>query len=241
VAVIFFVTIITAPLVGGILPYYYKLFVDEIPNLNYEKLFSILIAYIGIRVVAFILDSTTWILGDMLVIDALVDVKEAVFAHLHNLDFSFHTNKSSGSLISIMKRGGGAFWNFHHSLHYRLTNVLVSFLVMTYFFRILDIRIALVAIFSLILAILTAILFVKKNIKARNATNKQDDKITGVIVDNMINFETVKLFAKEEREKLRLKNIYKKWKKCVWKEAYTFRALDLGMGVTINASIFLLL
>ena len=33
---------------------------------------------------------------------------------------------------------------------------------------------------------------------------KEEDKITGIIVDNMVNFETVKLFARENWEKLRL-------------------------------------
>ncbi|MBU0567587.1 ABC transporter ATP-binding protein/permease [bacterium] len=241
VATAFFATIIAAPLVEGILPLYYKLFVDEIPNLNYDKLLSILIAYIGIRIVILLLHTITRFLGDSLVIPAVADLKETVFTHLHDLDFSFHTNKSSGSLISAIKRGDGAFWNFHNSIHFRLVNVLVSFFVMLYFFRLLDIRIAFLAILSFLLALVITAIFVKKNVKTRATMNKQEDKISGVIVDNMINFETVKLFAKEVWEKNRLKNIHKDWINAVWKFANTFRALDLAMGTVINTSIFLLL
>ncbi len=240
-AVAFFATIIAAPLVGGILPYYYKLFIDEIPNLNYDKLFSILIAYIGIKIITLLLHTSTRFLGDSLIIPVIANLKETVFTHLHDLDFSFHTNKSSGSLISAIKRGDGAFWNFHNSIHFRLVNVLVSFFVMLYFFRLLDTRIALLAILSFLLALVITAIFVKKNVKTRTVMNKQEDKISGVIVDNMINFETVKLFAKETWEKNRLKNIHKDWINAVWKFANTFRALDLAMGTVINTSIFLLL
>jgi ATP-binding cassette subfamily B protein len=57
----------------------------------------------------------------------------------------------------------------------------------------------------------------------------------------MINFETVKLFAKESWEQEKLKKIFVDWKKAVWKYAATFRGLDIGMGTIVNISTFAIL
>ncbi|KKU16126.1 MAG: ABC transporter, ATP-binding protein [Candidatus Woesebacteria bacterium GW2011_GWC2_45_9] len=240
VAVLFLLAVVAASVAGSILPYFYKLFVDAIPSLDFSKLLSILFAYLGIRVLSLILSSASFFLGDVLTIDASADLRETVFKHLHDLDFAFHTDKSSGSLISAIKRGDGAFWNFYFSIHYRLIDVLVSFVVMLYFFKALDWRIFILVIVSFLFALGVTYFFIKGNIKTRKTANKLEDRISGVVVDNMINFETVKLFAKELRERLRLKKVDRDWKKAVWKYVLTFRGLDIGMGAVINASIFLL-
>lgn len=240
VAILFLIVIVISSMAISVRPYFYKLFVDEIPNLDYQKLLYILFAYLGIRVLRLILHVFSFYLGDVLTIDALADLRETVFKHLHDLDFAFHTDKSSGSLISAIKRGDGAFWNFYFSIHYRLIDVLVSFFVMLYFFKELDSRILILTIVSFLFALIVTRFFIKANIKTRRVVNKQEDRISGVIVDNMINFETVKLFAKEFWERIRLKKVDRNWKKATWKYVLTFRGLDMGMGVIINASIFLL-
>lgn len=240
VAFLFLTVVIVSSVATSILPYFYKLFVDAIPSLDYQKLLYILFAYLGVRILGLLLNAASFLLGDVLTIEAAANIRETVFKHLHNLDFAFHTDKSSGSLISAIKRGDGAFWNFYFSIHFRLIDVLVSFLVMLYFFKALDIRIFTLAVVSFLLALIVTRFFIKANIRTRKVVNRWDDRISGVIVDNMINFETVKLFAKELWERLRLKKVDKDWKKATWKFVLTFRGLDVGMGVVINASIFLL-
>ena len=202
---------------------------------------KILTAFILFKFVDLFLTSFKFFAGDKVAIDAYADTEMTVFKHIHLLDFAFHTKKSSGSLISAMKRGEGAFWNLHFSTHYRIIDVLVRFLVMIFFFSQIDIRILFIAIATFILGVSIAILFVLLNVRFRRDLNKQEDKISGVIVDNMINFETVKLFAKEGWEQGRLKKIFADWKKAVWKYVYTFRGLDAGMGTMVNASTFFIL
>jgi len=50
-------------------------------------------------------------LGDMVLLEASRDAREEIFRHIQSLDFSFHSNKSTGSLISAFKRGDGAFFD----------------------------------------------------------------------------------------------------------------------------------
>jgi ATP-binding cassette subfamily B protein len=240
VSFLFLTAIVLSSVASSIQPFFYKLFVDVIPTLDYQKLLYILFAYLGTRILRLLLSMVSFYLGDVLTIDALADLRETVFKHIHDLDFAFHANKSSGSLISAIKRGDGAFWNFYFSIHYRLIDVLISFAVMLFFFKRLDPQIFTLAVVSFLFALVVTKFFIKANIRTKTDVNKQEDRISGVIVDNMINFETVKLFAKELWERLRLKKVDRDWKKAVWKYVLTFRGLDIGMGIVINVSIFFL-
>jgi len=237
VAIIFFIIIIATPLAEGVLPYFYKLFVDEIPSLQYQNLLLILLAYGGVYLLSQILNALAYHIGDILTFDAGIEARIEVFRYIHELDFAFHTDKSSGSLISAIKRGDNAFWDLHHAIHFQIISVAVNFLVMMAFFINLDIRISLLATLSLILSLVVTKYFISINIRTRDDFNKEEDKISSVIVDNMVNFETVKLFAKEEWEVIRLKKQFKNWKKALWKFALSFRFLDISMAIVTVASI----
>lgn len=241
VAVLFFIVITAAPVLASIQPFFYRQFVDGIPTLDYPHLFRVLIYFILVRVAYSLVQTSRWYVGDLLIIDALAEIRETVFSYIHSLDFSFHTNKSSGSLISALKRGDGAVWNIYHSIHYRLYDTALSFIIMLIVFAGLDSRIILYIGISSLIALLVTLIFVKFNIKFRKATNYEEDKISSVIVDNMINFETVKLFANEKKELAKLQKIDKNWIKAIWREAYTFRGLDLAMAAIIHGSLFFII
>src|SRR3989344_2283497 len=239
--VIFWFLLITSPVVSSLTPYFFKLFVDAIPSLDLNLLIKILIIYSFVSIVSTILHAAKFYVGDIITIDALIDTQMTVFRHIHLLDFAYHTKKSSGSLISAIKRGEGAFWNLFFAIHHRIVDVSVKFTVMLIFFAAIDIRILLFVSVSFILGILVSAFFVHSNVKFRKNLNKEEDNISGVVVDNMINFETVKLFAKERWEQKRLFNIFQNWKKAAWKFVLTFRGLDFGMGAVIISSTFAIL
>ena len=106
----FVLIIVIAPIIDSLTPYFYKQFVDKIPTHDYDLLLKILLFYIGIRFMALLFSTSRFLVGDILGVDAVANTIATVFAHIHNLDFAFHSSKSSGSLISAIKRGEGAFW-----------------------------------------------------------------------------------------------------------------------------------
>ncbi|OGM20211.1 hypothetical protein A2863_01210 [Candidatus Woesebacteria bacterium RIFCSPHIGHO2_01_FULL_38_9b] len=239
--IVFVLIIVIAPIIDSLTPYFYKQFVDKIPTHDYDLLLKILLFYIGIRFMALLFSTSRFLVGDILGVDAVANTIATVFAHIHNLDFAFHSSKSSGSLISAIKRGEGAFWNLYFSIHYRIVDVSVRFFVLLYFFKNLNSFIFIMTIVTFVLAILIMLVFVKMNVERKRKVNELEDDISSVIVDNMINFETVKLFVKELWEQRRLSVIQVDWRKAVWKYVYTFRGLDVSMGTVINISIFSIL
>jgi len=240
-AIFFIGLIFVSPAIESFSPYFYKLFVDAIPSYDTNLIMRILITYLAIRIIATIIDIVKMQVGDILSVDAGAETMSSIFSHVHKLDFAFHSSKSSGSLISAFKRGDGAFWNFYFAIHFRIVDVLVRFIVLLYFFKNLNTQIFLMILVTFALTSTITAVFVKYNIRARKKVNEYEDDISGVIVDNMINFETVKLFSKEKWEQNRLENIQSFWRKAVWKYIYTWRGFDLAMGIVMNASIFLIL
>ncbi|OGM23878.1 hypothetical protein A2715_01725 [Candidatus Woesebacteria bacterium RIFCSPHIGHO2_01_FULL_39_32] len=238
---VFIVLIILSPVVESLTPYFYKLFVDTIPKMDYNLMLKILLFYIGIQFIALMLSSAKFLVGDILGLEAVAKTLATVFSHIHNLDFAFHSSKSSGSLISAIKRGEGAMWNLYFSIHFRIVDVLVRFIVLLYFFKNLNSTIFLLTIATFTIASIIMLVFVKFNVERRRKVNQLEDDISAVVVDNMINFETVKLFVKESWEQKRLSEIQIDWKKAVWKYVYTYRGLDISMGTLINLSIFSIL
>ena len=65
-----------------------------------------------VRVSAVITDMLTFWVGDYILFRAAIDSRVTIFKKVQDLDFAFHSSKSTGSLISAFKRGDGAFYSF---------------------------------------------------------------------------------------------------------------------------------
>ena len=237
----FVLLILISAITGSILPYFYKLFVDALPSFDTQVLFGIIFLYIGVSVTALIVDILSYLVGDIILFDATIDARKTIFKHVLDLDFLFHSGKSTGSLISIFKRGDGAFFDLFHVIHHRIADVVISFLVMVYFFTKLNPAIGIVSIVSMVITAVLTRFLLSYNIKKRTEFNKEEDKISGIIADNMINYETVKLFAQEGREERRLSEAFKNWTKALWGFGNSFRLIDITIGTVINLGIFAIL
>lgn len=63
----------------------------------------------AVRVSAVIIDMLTFWIGDYVLFQSSIDARVTIFKKVQDLDFAFHTEKSTGSLISAFKRGDSAF------------------------------------------------------------------------------------------------------------------------------------
>jgi ATP-binding cassette, subfamily B, heavy metal transporter len=239
--ILFTFFLVVLGIVESIYPYFYKLFVDAIPEGDPQTLFTILIVYAALRFGAVVLDVITFIVGDSALIPTARDIRSAVFRKIQDLDFAFHMTKSTGSMISSIKRGDTAIFNFFHVINNQLFRIAVGFVVLLFLFAQLKIEIAIFMFVSMVLNSILAYFLIKQNIKARKAFNKTEDKVSNVIVDNLLNFETVKFFAKERVEYARLSKSYIPWIEKLWGYANSFRLIDAVVGVSGNASLFLVL
>ena len=224
-----------------ITPYFFKLFVDGIESGDYDYLYKLVYIYIGIQFAGLIFSNLKYLIGDVVSVDTSIDIRKSIFRYVQELDFSFHSGKSTGALISAFKRGDNAFWSLYERLNQRMWEIVVGFVVMGYFFIQIDYRFILIFLVSFLLTLVATRYLAGYNIKTRNDFNEREDEVSGIITDNLINYETVKLFAKEDWEQNRLKNTFKTWKRYLWKHFWTYRMIDMSVGSLINISLFLVL
>lgn len=233
--------IIAAGILSNISPYFYKLLVETIPSREYQKLFEVILLYTGVNILGFLAGELAFHLSNYNVIDAAANLRAKVFAWVQELDFAFHSDKSTGSIISAFKRGDNAFFDFSFIIHHRLFDIAISFAVMFYFFARLDMTIAGIVLASLVATLIAIKFLLQKNLSERNAFNDEEDKITNIITDNLINYETVKLFAREKWETSRLAEAFIPWKKKLWKFSNTYRIIDFTIGTIVFTGIFSIL
>lgn len=238
---LFSLTLIIFSVVSSVQPYFYKLFLEAINKVDRKEILLILFIFIGVRLLNVLLETLVDLLGDAIIFPASKDARMAVFKKIQDLDFAFHLSKSTGSLISAMKRGDSAFFDMHHSLNIKLSMVTINLLVIVFFFANLNWQIAAAIIGSFVINLILAKFLIQKNIKARAEFNNLEDEVSEIIVDNLINFETVKLFAQEEKERSKLENIFKIWMQKLWKYANTFRLIDISVGIIGNIGLFFVL
>lgn len=227
--------------VGLFGPYFFKLFVNAIQSQNYDYLYKLILIYIGTQFIGLIFGNLKYAIGDIVAVDTSIDIRKKIFKYVQDLDFSFHAGKSTGSLISAFKRGDNAFWGLFERLNQRMWEIFVGFIVMGYFFIKIDYRFILIFGVSFLLTLVATKYLAGYNIKTRNEFNEWEDEVSDIITDNLINYETVKLFAREKWEEKRLANTFVSWKKYLWRHFYTYRMIDMSVGSLINISLFLVL
>ena len=228
-------------LTDSVQPVFYKLFIDALPSLVSSRLFQLLLIFIVIRFLGVLFDVASGYFSDLTVIPAARDARLLIFKKVQDLDFAYHLSKSTGSLISAFKRGDNAFFDFHHTVNIHLAQAAMSFVILLLFFTQINPIIALLMLFSFALNLYLAKYLIKNNLKTRTEFNQSEDKISDIIVDNLINFETVKLFAKEQKEYKRLNTQFVDWYQKLWAYANSFRLIDIDVGVLANAGLFLIL
>jgi len=237
---LFVLAVVATAALQSVTPYFLKQFVDKIPALNYQDLINILFVYIAIVMGSLITDVVSGWLGDVILIDAARDARISIFKHVQDLDFSFHSGKSTGTMISAFKRGDGAFFDLFHTIHFNVINVVVTTIIMFSFFGKINYLLVIFMLIALILTFVSTKLLIENNVAKRNEFNDEEDNVSGIITDNMINYETVKLFAKERWESHRLTQAFRPWTNKLWRYANSFRLIDIVIGVFINSSIFVI-
>ena len=210
-------------------------------NQKLNQITQILIGYIIIRLIGLIFETTSHFFADSVVLPSSRDARMAVFKKIQDLDFAFHLSKSTGSLISAFKRGDSAFFNLYDSINGSLYPIFISFIVTLWFFAGINWQLVAILFVSLLINLIVAQFLIKNNISARAIFNKSEDEVNEIIVDNLMNYETVKLFAREDHEYRHLKNIFQSWLVKFWGYSNSFRLIDIIVGLLGNSGLFAIL
>lgn len=237
----FMVVLLTTTIIENINPYFYKLLVDAMPNRDYGQLMLIMAIYVGLVILSNLISTYSFLLGNKIMIPAAKEIRLKVFKYVQDLDFAFHVNKNTGSLISAFKRGDGAFFELFFVIHFDILNALVSLLVVLFFFARVSLDLLPIMLGLFAINVFLSWFLVKINMKRRKEMNDSEDRVSGIITDNLLNYETVKFFAQEKKEETRLRSDFVDWTDKVWSFTNSFRLMDITVGTVSAVGMFLIL
>ncbi len=217
-------------LVTNLSPILLRNLITNIQKGDYHTGVSVFILLIILKIVELFAQSISQFVSDTTVIKASRDVRVAVFTHLHNLDFFYHSNKSSGKLISNFKRGESAFITFYEEINVWGLKTILDFVFLIIILSQLYQSLILYFVAIFVLNAFVMYFTVKFNISERKKFNSIEDDVMMLTVDNMVAFDTVKYFSSEKFEQHRLKTLMKVWVEGFVKYVMSFRYIDVLNG-----------
>lgn len=236
-----FITAFIGVLFSSLLPFIYRYLIDNFSGMTRQTFFLVVGVYAAARMGGNLFSNLSYYTGDKASIPAARDARIKVFSYLQNLDFAFHTTKKSGEFISKIRRGDGAFFDIESLINRELIDDLFNLFVVGAALSFVDIKIVYTLVAALLLIVLVSFVLVKKNMSTREAYNKEEDNLSHLIADNLINYETVKYFAKEKREIFSLKEAFKEWQRTLWNFALTFRQMHIAVTSVSTIAIAIIL
>ncbi len=235
--ILFIFVLLIANILGNLTPYISKLLIDAAPSLDYSLLLKLIFLFIGTRLFAYLLRTLSQYLGDKVLLPASRDARIKVFERVQALDYSFHVNKSTGRLISNFKRGNRAFYKVFQAIHFDILGIIISFTIILAFLSGITPIMSALMLFTFTVNLFFCGKLILLNMEKRRIFNKSEDKVSGVITDSLLNYETVKFFAKEKKEIKRLEDKFKDWLDKSWEYVNTFRYIDIVAGILSNLGI----
>lgn len=128
------------------------------------------------------------------------DYVNRAYNKILNLDYNFHTKRQTGKLVSMVIGSEDAAFTFIWQIEWSIVESLMSLIIPIAVIALIDIRIALALVACLILSIPFIRLGLKENMKRRVKVKDVGYERNTQIVDGISNYETVKIFGREQDE-----------------------------------------
>ena len=237
--------LLAAKIVTIAVPYSFKWATDALSSPVRVSLFSVIagplsftLLYGGLRIVmAFLTQARDAIFADV-AMHAVRRLARDVFSHLHSLSLRFHLERKTGGLTRILERGRNSIETIVRTTMLTAVPTAVEFvLILAVFLYQFDWRYA--AVVSLMILAYMGFTAAATNwrIAIRRAMNESDTDANTKAIDSLLNFETVKYFTAEEREKARYDKSIARYERMSVKTYTSLAWLNAGQAVIFTVGL----
>ncbi|WP_323073398.1 ABCB family ABC transporter ATP-binding protein/permease [Mycetohabitans endofungorum] len=193
-------------------PVVMKAIVDQLSEIDrlavQESSFSLfhgvgflIVAYAVVRLSSSFFAELREIIFGKVAYNAARQVALAVFRHLHTLSLCFHLERQTGGLSRDIERGTRGVKTLVSYSLYNILPICVEVVLVLIFFAIrYDIYYTIVTLFVLAAYITFTVMVTEWRTRLRQEMNKLDSRSNTLMVDSLINYETVKCFGNEQHE-----------------------------------------
>jgi ATP-binding cassette subfamily B protein len=239
--IVIIITTLIIAFVDALQPYWAGRIVDQLTNSDFQDGHRLIMILMGAIIFRAIIEQLSFAINGYIdIVNLDRNPRTDYVKKIQSLDYQFHSTKSTGSLISISRRINDGFNKLFNNLNvWGLIHVL-DVAISTYFIYTVDHVSALIFVITLVLSALLGYPILKWHVKVRKEFIDWDDKIGGIIGDNMTCFETIKAFGQEEYEVEKLNKTFEPWQKQAIRYLLSFRAFDITVyTITIIGAIII--
>ncbi|ACB95533.1 ABCB family ABC transporter ATP-binding protein/permease [Beijerinckia indica] len=165
-----------------------------------------------------------------------------VFVHLHSLSLRFHLERKTGGLTRILERGRNSIETIVRTTVLTAIPTAVEFvLILGILLHQFDWRYALIVITMIIAYTSYTTACTNWRIGIRKAMNESDTDANTKAIDSLLNFETVKYFNAEAREKRRYDDSISRYEQMSIKTYTSLAWLNAGQAVIFTLGLTLVM
>ena len=165
--------------------------------------------------------------------DAVLGLTEDVFARLHRLSLRFHLSRRTGEITRVVERGTKSISSMLYFLLFNIAPTAIELVVVSaIFWTIFGWELVVAVAVTVVSFIWITQRITEWRVKLRKEMNDLDGQAMARAVDSLLNYETVKYFGAEERERERYSRSASQYA-----EAAIKTENSLGMLNIVQASI----
>jgi ATP-binding cassette, subfamily B, heavy metal transporter len=237
--------LLAAKIVTIAVPYSFKWATDALSGPARAPLASVIagplaltLLYGGLRIVMALLTQVRDAIFADVAMHAVRRLARDVFAHLHSLSLRFHLERKTGGLTRILERGRNSIETIVRTTMLTAVPTLVEFiLILAVFLYQFDWRYAAVVTLMILPYMGFTAAATNWRIAIRRAMNESDTDANTKAIDSLLNFETVKYFTAEEREKARYDKSIARYERMSLKTYTSLAWLNAGQAVIFTLGL----
>jgi ATP-binding cassette subfamily B protein len=173
---------------------------------------------------------------------ALRQLALETFRHIHRMSLRYHIERKTGGLSRIIERGvKGVEFLLRFMLFSIGPLILELMFVGGILFYLFDVWYLAVVVVTIGLYIWFTFKVTEWRVRIRKEMNDLDADANQKAIDSLLNFETVKYFAAEEREAMRYDDSMRGYEAAALKTNYTLGFLNFGQSVFITTGLILVM
>lgn len=165
-----------------------------------------------------------------------------VFDHLHSLSQRFHLNRQTGGLSRVIERGTKSI---EFMLTFMLLSTVPTLLAILIAFVILwaafDFRYAAVLLITMVGYFVYTLMVTEWRLHFRKQMNACDKDANTLMVDSLLNHETVKHFNARKTEGARYDNLMRHYENAAVKNRTSLSVLNVGQGFIMAAGLLVVM
>ncbi len=236
---------LAAKIVTIAVPYSFKWATDALSGPAQASLSSVIagplaltLLYGGLRIVMALLTQIRDAIFADVAMHAVRRLARDVFSHLHSLSLRFHLERKTGGLTRILERGRNSIETIVRTTMLTAVPTVVEFvLILAVLLYQFDWHYAAVVSVMILAYMGFTASATNWRIAIRRAMNESDTDANTKAIDSLLNFETVKYFTAEEREKARYDKSIARYERMSVKTYTSLAWLNAGQAVIFTLGL----